>query len=127
MPYIRDTDKSVDQAVADVEAAVQRHEFGILHTYDFRATLAAKGFDLPSECRVLEICNPGLASEMLHNDMTLNLALPCRLSVYEDTGQTKIGMIPPTAVLGLVSQSEELRKAAQEVEKTVTAIIDESI
>ena len=54
MPYIRDTKKSVDQAVSDVEASVQRHGFGVLHTYDFKATLRAKGFEIPNDCRVLE-------------------------------------------------------------------------
>ena len=127
MIYVRNTDKSVEEAAADVEASVQRHGFGVLHTYDFRATLRSKGFDLPNECRVLEVCNPKQASEILRNDMSVNMALPCRISVYEDSGQTKIGMIPPTALLALVSQSGELSKVAEEVERTVTAIIEESI
>jgi len=125
--YVRSTDKSVEEAAADLEASVQRHGFGVLHTYDFKATLRSKGFDLPNECRILEVCNPKQASEILRNDMRVNMALPCRISVYEDDGQTKIGMIRPTALLGLVSESGELSKAAEEVERTVTAIIEESI
>ncbi len=127
MIYVRSTDKSVEEAASAVEASVQRHGFGVLHTYDFTATLRAKGFDLPNECRVLEVCNPKQAFEILRNDMRVNMALPCRISVYEDSGQTKIGMIRPTALLGLVSQSGELGKAAEEVERTVAAIIEESI
>jgi uncharacterized protein (DUF302 family) len=126
MIYVKDTDKSVDQAVADVEASVQRHGFGVLHTYDFKATLESKGFELPNECRVLEVCNPKQASEILKSDMRINLALPCRISVYEDAGRTKIGMIQPTALLRLVSESGALSQAAEEVERTVVAIIDES-
>jgi uncharacterized protein (DUF302 family) len=125
--YVRSTDKSVEEAASAVEASVQRHGFGVLHTYDFRATLRSKGFDLPNECRVLEVCNPKQAAEILRNDMRVNMALPCRISVYEDSGQTKIGMIRPTALLGLISQSGELGKAAEEVERTVAAIIEESI
>ena len=125
--YIRTTTKSVDDAVSDLEAAIQRHGFGVLHTYDFRATLNSKGFDLPNECRVLEVCNPRQASEILKRDMKVNMALPCRISVYEDNGQTNIGMVPPTALLALISESKELSKAAEEVEKTAIAIIDESI
>ena len=125
--YIRTTTKSVDDAVSDLEAAIQRHGFGVLHTYDFRATLNSKGFDLPNECRVLEVCNPKQASEILKQDMKVNMALPCRISVYEDNGQTNIGMIPPTALLSLISESGELSQAAEEVEKTAIAIIEESI
>ncbi|MFQ5720137.1 MAG: DUF302 domain-containing protein [Acidobacteriota bacterium] len=127
MKYVRDTDKSVDEAVSDVEAAVQRHGFGVLHTYDFKATLRSKGFDLPDECRVLEVCNPRQASEILRTDMSVNMALPCRISVYEDGGQTRIGMIRPTALLKLVSESAGLASSAEEVERTIVAIIDESV
>jgi uncharacterized protein (DUF302 family) len=31
--------------------------------------------------------------------MTVNLALPCRISVYEEGGKVKIGMVRPTALL----------------------------
>jgi uncharacterized protein (DUF302 family) len=125
--YIRETSKSVEQAVSDVEASVKRHGFGVLHTYDFGAILRSKGLEIPDECHVLEVCNPKQASEILRNDMSVNLALPCRISVYRDAGQTKVGMLRPTAILGLISESAELTRAAEEVEQTVSAIIDESI
>ena len=127
MLYIRETKKSVDQAMNDLEASVQRHGFGVLHTYDFKQTLADKGFELANECRVVEICNPQQASEILHEDMKVNMALPCRVSIYEDGGYTRIGMIPPTSLLGLVSQSADLSTAARDVEQTIATIIDESI
>jgi uncharacterized protein (DUF302 family) len=127
MLYIRKTKKSVDEAMKDLEASVERHGFGVLHTYDFKATLADKGFELANECRVVEICNPKQANEILHEDMTVNMALPCRVSIYEDGGDTRIGMIPPTSLLGLISQSADLSTVAKDVEKTVAAIIDESI
>ncbi len=125
--YIKTTDKSVDQAAADVEAAAQRQGFGVLHAYDFKAILHSKGFDLPNECRVLEICSPVQANRILHEEMKVNMALPCRVSIYEDAGRTRIGTIPPTALLGLVSQSEDLSKTAREVEQAICAIIDESV
>ena len=127
MVYVKTTDKSVEEALADVESSVQKHGFGVLHTYDFRSTLRSKGFDIEHECHVLEVCNPKQASDILQSDMNINMALPCRISVYEDAGKTKIGMIRPTAILGLISQSEELAGAAQTVDLTVRTIIDESI
>jgi hypothetical protein len=33
MKYIVETPKSMDQAVADLQAAVQRHKFGVLHIH----------------------------------------------------------------------------------------------
>lgn len=127
MLYVKGTAKSVTQAVADLERSVAKHGFGLLHSYDFRKTLGEKGFPLANECRVLEICNPGQASRILEQDMALNMALPCRVSVYQDAGQTKIGMITPTSILALVSPSAELRAQAAEVERIVRNIIDDAV
>lgn len=127
MIYMRESTKSVDECVASVEASAARHGFGVLHTYDFRQILTSKGFDLANECHVLEVCNPAQASEILNADLNVNLALPCRISVYEKDGHTQIGMIHPTALVGLVSQATEIRDAAEAVDRTMAAIIDESI
>ena len=127
MIYVRTTAKTVAEATRDVEAAVAAHGFGVLHSYDFQQTLGEKGFPLANGCRVLEVCNPKQASEVLAADMTLNMALPCRLSVYEDKGTTVIGMIPPTDLLRLVSSDPAIATAASEVEQTMKAIIDAAI
>lgn len=89
--------------------------------------MRGKGFDLPNECRVLEVYNPKQACEVLHMDMVINMALPCRISIYEDKNKTFIGMIPPTALLAMVSGSSELRQAAESVEQTTRRIIDDAV
>lgn len=127
MLYIKQTRKSVDQAFRDLEASITKHGFGLLHHYDFKKTLKEKGFDLPNECRVLEVCNPKQACEVLHMDMAINMALPCRISIYEEKGKTYIGMVPPSALLGLISSSSELQEAAAGVEQTTRRIIDDAV
>jgi len=52
-----------------------------LHIHNLRETLKQKGVDFPNACRILEICNPQRAKEVLTEDMDLNMALPCRVSV----------------------------------------------
>lgn len=125
MLYTRQTSKSVDRAFQDMEASIKQHGFGLLHAYDFRKTLGEKGFELPNECRVLEVCNPKQASEVLGVDMSLNMVLPCRISIYEDQGRTLIGMVPPTGLLALVSQDPAIAAAAIEVERVMKEIIDD--
>ena len=127
MIYTRTTPKTVAEATRDVEAAVTAHGFGVLHSYDFQKTLGDKGFPLQNGCRVLEVCNPKQASEVLAADMALNMALPCRLSIYEDKGATIIGMIPPSALLPLVSSDPAIAQAAGEVEATMKAIINAAV
>ena len=124
MIYTRQTTKSVEQATQDLQAAIAANGFGLLHTYDFRQILAGKGFALPAECRVFEVCNPKQASEVLAVDMALNMVLPCRISVYEDQGGTVVGMVPPSDLLPLVSTNPAIASSAKEVEATMRRIVD---
>ncbi|RAP59215.1 DUF302 domain-containing protein [Oleiagrimonas sp. MCCC 1A03011] len=124
--YRKATSKSVARAFEDLQAALKQHKFGLLHHYDFQETLKNKGFDLPEACLVLEVCNPAQAHAVLGIDMNLNMALPCRISIYEDAGQTWIGMVPPTEQLKLISDDPQIAKAAGGVEAALKAIIDEA-
>lgn len=126
MKYIVETPKSVEQAVADLQAAVQRHKFGVLHIHNLQETLKKKGVDFPNACQILEICNPQKAKEVLSEDMDLNMALPCRVSVYAEGGKTKIGMMKPSAMLKALSSSPALAEVAQDVEKTIIEMISEA-
>lgn len=125
MLYVKQTQKTIDQAFHDLEASIEQHGFGLLHSYDFKQTLHDKGFELANECRVLEVCNPKQACEVLHMDMAINMALPCRISIYEENGKTFIGMIPPSMLLGLISTSAELSELAAGVEQSTRQIIDD--
>jgi len=126
MKYVVTSSKSVEQASADLETAVKQHGFGVLHTYDLKQTLASKGVELPHECRILDVCNPRQAARVLSADMSMNMALPCRISVYEEGGQTRIGMVRPTALLAGLSESPSLREVAEDVEQATIRMIDDA-
>lgn len=126
MFHIVESDKSVDEAAAALEAAVKRHGFGVLHVHHLSQTLRSRGFEFPNECHIFEICNPGEAVGVLSNAMRLNMALPCRISVYEEDGRTMIGMIRPAAMLKQLSDDPGLVAIADRVEAATTAMIDEA-
>lgn len=126
MKYIVTTEKTIEQAVKDLEEAVTRNKFGVLHIHDLKTTMKNKGIDFPHECRIFEVCNPQKANAVLTNDISLNMALPCRISVWEENGQVKIGTLKPTALLSVLSDAEELKSIAKEVEDTIITIIDET-
>jgi len=126
MYYIVDSLKTFDQASADLESAVKRHGFGVLHIHDLGATLRGKGIDFKEECRVFEVCNPGQAARVLAADMRLNMALPCRISVFTDRGATKIGLIKPVQMLAALSQDPALLQVAKEVEDKTIQMVNEA-
>jgi uncharacterized protein (DUF302 family) len=126
MYHIVETTKPFDQAATDLEAAVKRHGFGVLHIHDLGATLRGKGIEFQNECRVFEVCNPAQANKVMNLDMRLNMALPCRISVYTQDGATRIGMIRPADMLAALSPEPALRAIADEVENATMAMIDEA-
>ena len=126
MYYIVETEKSFDQASIDLDLAVKRHGFGVLHVHDIGATLRSKGMAFDEECKVFEVCNPAQAAKVLSTDMRLNMALPCRISVFTEHGITKIGLIKPVQMLAPLSQDAALMLVAKEVEEKTIRMVDEA-
>lgn len=126
MYYIVESDKSFQEASADLASAVMRHGFGVLHVHDLGATLRGKGIPFGEECKVFEVCNPGQAAKVLSVDMRLNMALPCRISVFTENGRTKIGLIKPVQMLSELSADATLLQVAQEVEAKTIQMVDEA-
>lgn len=124
MYYIVNSNKAFEQAAADLEAAVVEHGFGVLHVHDLGQTLRSKGETFPEQCRVFEVCNPGQAAKVMAADMRLNMALPCRISVYTENGQTQIGMIRPAEMLSALSSDTDLVRVAREVENKTIAMVE---
>ena len=126
MYYTVETKKSFEQASTDLEAAVKANGFGVLYVHDLGATLESKGIAFENECKVFEVCNPQQAAKVMTIDMRLNMALPCRISVYTDAGRTMIGLIKPVRVLSALSIDEDLMEIAQEVQDATIKMIDEA-
>ncbi len=126
MYYLVDSDKSFDQAAKDLEEAVKKHDFGVLHIHDLGNTLRSKGVEFKEQCKVFEVCNPGQAAKVLAADMRLNMALPCRISVFTEGEQTKIGLIKPAEMLSTLSKDEALIDTAKEVEEKTKKMVDDA-
>jgi len=124
--YIVETGKSFNQASTDLELAVKHYGFGVLHVHDLGATLRGKGIAFDEECRIFEVCNPGQAAKVLSADMRLNMALPCRISVFTEKGKTKIGLIRPVQMLSALSQDAALVQVAKEVEEKIIRMVDDA-
>lgn len=124
MYYITETTKPFDQAALNLETAVKQHGFGVLHVHNLGSTLRSKGIAFDQQCKVFEVCNPVQASKVLATDMRLNMALPCRISVFTENGTTKIGTIRPSHMLAMLSQEAALTHIASEVEAKIIQMID---
>lgn len=126
MYYIVETSKSFSQAAIDLDAAVKKHGFGVLHVHDLGTTLRSKGIAFTEECKIFEVCNPAQAAKVLATDMRLNMALPCRISVFTEAGKTKIGLIKPVQMLTALSNDKALIDVAREVEEKTIQMVEEA-
>ncbi|MEY3744029.1 MAG: hypothetical protein RLZZ541_1084 [Pseudomonadota bacterium] len=126
MYYLVETKKSFNQAATDLESAVIDNGFGVLHVHDLGSTLRSKGISFSEECKIFEVCNPIQAAKVLSADMRLNMALPCRISVFTESGKTKIGLIKPAQMLSALSKDSTLAEIAKEVERSTIKMVDDA-
>lgn len=124
MFYVVDTEKSFEEASLDLEIESKKLGFGVLHVHNMGETLRSKGIDFKENCKIFEVCNPVQANKIINIEMRLNMALPCKMSVYTENGSTKIGMIKPADMFSTLSDDVDLLEVTKEIESTTIKIID---
>lgn len=126
MYYFATTHKTFNEACKSLEASIKHHGYGLLHTYDFNEIFKAKGVDFDKDCMIFEVCNPSQAKRVMDHDMKLNMALPCRISVYTENDEVKIGMVSPLKMINVLSRDETALEVAHEVDATLKQVIDDT-
>lgn len=73
------TSKSVSDAAAALQAAVQANHFGVMQVHNLKETMARKGVEFEPECLIFEVCQPQQAKKVLDQNMSVSTALPCQI------------------------------------------------
>lgn len=120
------TDKTVSDAAAALQVAVQANHFGVMQMHNLKETMAKKGVEFAHECLIFEVCQPQQAKKVLDENMSVSTALPCRISIYEEGGKTVLATLKPTTLLSMFN-SPQLEGVAQEVEDTIVTIMQEAV
>lgn len=120
------TNKTIDEAISSIEQNLKENKFGILWQLDLTATLQKKGVhSYTSPYRILEVCNPVEAARVLGHNPLVGYFLPCKITVYESEGKTKIGLPKPTAMIGLLNDPE-LKSIAESIEEILIDVLEKS-
>ncbi|MDE2141324.1 MAG: DUF302 domain-containing protein [Elusimicrobia bacterium] len=119
------TDKTVRETAAALQAAVQANDFGVMQVHNLKETMAKKGVDFARECLIFEVCQPQQAKMALEQNMSVSTALPCRISIYEEGGQTILAALKPTDLLAMF-HAPQLEGVAREVEAAIVKIMKEA-
>ena len=123
MLYVKETTGSTQEVVERLEQASAANQFGVLGVHNLHEKMAAKGVEFGCECRIVEVCNPVKAKQVLEANMEISTALPCRISVYPEGDKVKVATLKPSELLKLFG-NPELEPIAREVEETIIRIID---
>ncbi|MCL4502301.1 MAG: DUF302 domain-containing protein [Deltaproteobacteria bacterium] len=121
---VLESSKSVAEIARIFPEVCAEFKFGVLGSIDIRQKLQEKGLVFNRECIIFEVCNPQAAKRVLDDNPAISAALPCRISIYQENGKTKIASILPTALLSMFP-NPELKPVAEEVEHTIVRIMQE--
>ncbi len=119
------TDKTVSEAAAALQAAVEANHFGVMQVHNLKESMIKKGVEFAHECLIYEVCQPKQAKKVLDANMSLSTALPCRISIFEEDGKTVLATLKPTMLLGMFN-APHLEGVAREVETTIEKIMNEA-
>ena len=119
------TDKTVSEAAAALQTAVQANHFGVMQVHNLKETMKKKDVEFARECLIFEVCQPHQAKKVLDENMGVSTALPCRISIYEEGARTILATLKPTTLLAMFN-TPQLNGVAQEVEDTIVKIMKEA-
>lgn len=120
------TGKSFEGAVAGVVRSLEEQKFGVLWKLNFKEKLKEKGIDFDNNFMILEVCNPHKAKEVLTGHIDVGYFLPCKVVVYEEKDEVKIGMMDPEMMIGMLGYND-LADTAKEVRNTLVTAIENSL
>lgn len=116
-------DAPVEQAIAQVTAALKAEGFGVLTTIDVKQTMKQK-LDVDFEpYTILGACNPQLAHRALEAEHGIGLLLPCNVVVHQHGDRTRVDEADPVAMLGVV-QNPAVQAIAEEAAQRLHRALD---
>ena len=117
------TQKSIDGAIKSLTENLKEIGFGVLETLDFKKILSDKGLEFSNNYRLMEVCHPNLAKQVLESNPDLGLLLPCTIAVYQKDDENYISLARPTSLLAMASE-QNLQFTGEEIENNLIKIIE---
>jgi uncharacterized protein (DUF302 family) len=112
---------TMTEAEAAIREALARQGFGVLSEIDVAATLEEKLGIERSPLKILGACNPNFVHEMLDQDPSISLILPCNVVIESVDGGTRVAALDPLELLS----DPALGSIAGEASARLHAAIDE--
>ena len=116
-------DRSFEDVVIDVRAALAEQGFGILTEINLQETLRNKiGVEIDKQL-ILGACSPAHAYRALQAEPTIGLLLPCNVVVRSADTRTVVDIVNPQIMVDL-ADSPDMDAIAGEVAEKLTAVLE---
>ena len=123
--YSVKTEKKIEDVISKLTDDLKEIGFGVLETLDFKKILEDKGLEFSDNYKLLEVCNPNLAKQVLEQSPDLGLLLPCTIAVYQKDNENYISLAKPTALLAMASE-QNLQFSGEEIELNLIKVIEKA-
>jgi uncharacterized protein (DUF302 family) len=124
MIYEKTIDLSAADAVERFKELAKENGLGVLWTQNLKEKFKEKGYFYPHDTYVLEVCNPEIAMNVLNTTEEAAYFLPCKVSVFETDEAVKIGYAKSSKIMSQLTNGEESKHYAAEVEDILQGIIE---
>ena len=121
--FMKEIDISFEKAVELVIEELKKEGFGILTQIDVKEKFKEKLNIKFKKYVILGACNPPNAHKAILAEETIGLMLPCNVIVYEKGGKSIVGIIRPTAAMGMI-ENEKLKDIAENVEAKLKKVFE---
>lgn len=120
------TDKSIDEVISTIKPELEKNGFQIIQKLDIDKILQEAVSPTFDEYKIIGICNPKLSHELLTQDKSIGLFLPCKIVLYRDENKTKILFQRPTWISSFF-YSKHIESVTTRIEELLDNIIKKSL
>ncbi len=124
--YEKSTNKNVTEAILSLKENLKTNNFGVLWELNFKDKIEESNLTFKEDYVILEVCNPGYAKQVLEVNYQIGYALPCKMVVRSQDGQTYIGMMDPGSLISMFNEPN-LEHIVSDVSKALKSSIDASV
>jgi uncharacterized protein (DUF302 family) len=117
------TQKNLDVVIKNLTENLKEIGFGVLEIIDFKKILTEKGLEFSNNYKLMEVCHPNLAKQVLEANPDLGLLLPCTIAIYQKDNENYISLAKPTSLLAMASE-KNLQFSGEEIENNLIKIIE---
>ncbi|MEO5695537.1 MAG: DUF302 domain-containing protein [Burkholderiaceae bacterium] len=112
-----------DDVAARLVGSIAANGMVILHVHDFGHLLGSESVAPDLRCRVYEVCNVGLAAQLIALDAGLAHVLPCRIAMHDRGGMTSVITPRPSVLMAEFSHAADVARLARTFEAGLQRVL----